>query len=218
MWKAGISRHVFPHGRWCHSGDARAFGSSTVVWIEIFSDRFLGRRKFFCSKKIFSGDLCADALHRDRSYCPITRPYSRFFVAWHIKYRPRIFTPLFFNCWQNENFSCRYQCPNSEPDELRDARRLPQGAAAEVARRLPRGGRGNRGLAGGRGRVEARRDAGLTSPLAGHGWPLCCARAGSSSAQGANTRKGEQAHGCAVTWRRKTVMSGAALARLMSFA
>ena len=138
--------------------------------------------------------------------CLLTRPYTSFFISGHIKYRPRIFTPLFFYCWQNENFSCRYPCPNSEPDELRDARRLPQGAAAGVARRLPRGGRGKRGLAGGRGRVEARRDAGLTSPLVGHGWPLCCARAGRSSAQGANTRKGEQAHGCAVTWRRKTVI------------
>lgn len=149
---------------------------------------------------------------------PPHAPVYAFFISGHIKYRPRIFTPLFFYCWQNENFSCRYPCPNSEPDELRDARRLPQGAAAGVARRLPRGGRGNRGLAGGRGRVEARRDAGLTSPLAGHGWPLCCARAGRSSAQGANTRKGEQAHGCAVTWRRKTVMSGAAVACLMSYA
>ena len=92
-----------------------------------------------------------------------------------------------------------------------------QGAAAWVPVGFW-GGRGNRGLAGGRGRVEARRDAGLTSPLVGHGWPLCCARAGRSSAQGANTRKGEQAHGCAVTWRRKTVMSGAVVARLMSYA
>ena len=66
--------------------------------------------------------------------------------------------------------------------------------------------------------MDARRDAGITSPRAGHGWPLNFARAGRSSAQGANTRKEEQAQGCAVPWRRKTVISGAVVARLMSSA
>ena len=184
----------------------------------IFFDRFLDRRKFFCSKKFFLG-ISARMLFMEMGSVLPHAPVYAFFYIWALKYHPRIFTPLFFYCWQNENFSGEYHpCPNSEPDELRDARRLPKGAAAGVARRLPRGGRGNRGLAGGRGRVEARRDAGLTSPLVGHGWPLCCARAGRSSAQGANTRKGEQAHGCAVPWRRKTVISGAVVARLMSSA
>ena len=193
-------------------------GAALSYGLRFFPIDFWAGENFSAAKKFFWGFL-RGCFSWKWGLCFLTRPYTRFFISGHIKYRPRIFTPLFFYCWQNENFSGEYHpCPNSEPDELRDARRLPQGAAAEVARRLPRGGRGNRGLAGGRGRVEARRDAGLTSPLAGHGWPLCCARAGSSSAQGANTRKGEQAHGCAVTWRRKTVMSGAALARLMSFA
>ena len=171
--------------RWL-SGAALSYG------LQFFSIDFWTGENFSAAKNFFWGFL-RGCFSWKWGLCFLTRPYTRFFMSWHIKYRPRIFTPLFFYCWQNENFSGEYHpCPNSEPDELRDARRLPKGAAAGVARRLPRGGRGN-----------PRRDAGITSPRAGHGWPLNFARAGRSSAQGANTHKEEQAHGCAVSWRRQ---------------
>lgn len=71
-----------------------------------------------------------------------------------------------------------------------------------LLRRNPRGGRGKRGQAGGRGRVEASRDAGLTSPIVGQGWPLDMWRGvgrgsnvGRESVQDKNRRTDAPSHG-----------------------
>ena len=89
-----------------------------------------------------------------------------------------------------------------------------------LLRRNPRGGRGKRGQAGGRGRAGGAQGRAPNIPhrrpgmAAGHvargrAWLECKARIRAGQ---------EQAHGCAVPWRRKTVMSGAVVARLMSYA
>ena len=174
--------------RWL-SGAALSYG------LQFFSIDFWTGENFSAAKNFFWGFL-RGCFSWKWGLCFLTRPYTRFFMSWHIKYRPRIFTPLFFYCWQNENFSGEYHpCPNSEPDELRDARRLPKGAAAGVPQ-----GRGHN--------ISPRRP-----------WmaaELCAGRAQLGAGR-------EYAQGRTGAWMRRLMAaagaySGAAVARLMSFA
>ena len=73
----------------------------------------------------------------------------------------------------NENFSREYyQCPNSEPSERQEWRRIPKGTAAMVSRGLSLGREGEARAGWRAWEGGGAQDVRLTFNLEGHGWPL----------------------------------------------